>query len=202
MKVRLPLVFLLTFMTASCAEGPSRMAQVSLAKIQNVHGYNERDGGFLQGNEVLVRRFAQNGAVGYVVAFDDAWVFVIGNPTENPYWYKSDDAAVRLELLRRTNEKHAVDLDAVIASYVEKNLTAFDVTPLLGHVSVEKSGKAYDVFLDVRSAAKIQRNPAWLKSLEARGDGLLAERMRALPGEMSEAVIKGPITSVSIFTGW
>ena len=178
------------------------MTQISLAQIDNIHGYNEHGAAFLRGSVVDVRRIEKNGIEGYVVALYDSWIFVIGKPTQNPFWFKSDDSAVRLLLMRRTDCTLSVNVDQAVEYFIANNQNAFDIVQLKGHVSVEAKGGVFEMYLNVKSTESVSRNGAWLKSLEINGDTLSSNRMRTLPGELSPVVIKGPITSVKIFTGW
>ena len=186
---------------ASCASGPMRTEQVSLARIENVHGYNEFGGQLLASGRVSVERL--EGADGYLVGLYDSWLVLLGKPSGNPYWFKSDDTAVKIRLVRRTQFAEDATPPDPLAAVRSGGSPGLEVLALVGHVSVETEKDGYRLLADLKSAAAVGRNEAWLLAVEKAPDhALLSQRLKAAPGDSGAAVIKGPIISIKVFTGW
>lgn len=182
---------------ASCASGPVRAEQVSLAHIENLQGYNEFGGQLLPNGRVAIEQQGN----GYLITLYDSWLVLYGKPTHNPHWYKSDDDAVKIRLVRRIDFREPVTAEDIRKVLEGGSSTQLENLPLAGTVSVEKQAEGYLLALDLRSVEMIKRNEAWLAAIEL-SQALLATRLRATPGDPAPAVLKGSVISIKVFTGW
>lgn len=188
-------------MALFACSGPVRSEQINLALVQNVHGYNEFGGEFIDSGRVTVLATGKNEGVRYVISLYDSWLVLTGKPTQNPYWYKSDDAAVKIRLVRRTDFVAKAGNEQVLAAAAAETPSGFDSLPMSGHISVEKTMEGYRLYADLRSPEAAGRNNAWLSHVNA-AKPLTAARMKAVPGDLGPMTMKGSITTIEIFQGW
>jgi hypothetical protein len=181
---------------------PTRTKYAFDGIANNVQGYNEDIWMFNHRCEVGFRKTASSSGSTYIMEMPGAWLVVGGVPTQNKYWFKSEDHAVRLAIIRGNGSADTVS-DERLCAAIWKHEEELVTLPLSGYVSIENTGQGYVVYLNVESEGVIPRNEMWLEAMRRRmGDGIELKRIDLLPGDLAKARIKGSIFPQKVFTGW
>jgi len=201
MKIRNVILGLLsTIGLTACYSMGHRVDHIAIAQITNIQGYNEPGIALLPLVRTNVSKVEFGTSYAYIVELYDSWLVLTGRPTKNPYWYLSSDSAVQIRLFRKIEYSHIVvpvDLLAALGA----SSTFVDVTEMVGHVSIENYNDGYLLYLDLHSKGNMIPNIPWLKSLSQSDQKLMVDRLQGFPGVPNEAIIKGSITAIKIFTG-
>ena len=82
--------------------GPTDKIVIPLIESENIHGYNEVGS---HHRKISVTNFKDANNEGYIFAFDDFWLTVVGSVGRKYSWFSSSDQSVKIRIVRRVSQK-------------------------------------------------------------------------------------------------